>query len=585
MKDTLQRWLQAHCERSEDVAGGVVLARTAAGDLQGVAQWPALPAAAQLATGLTTVARESVRRGRSLVLVPAVVQKDAGHARVVALPLRVDELIVGAVALAVRSSDAAVADALLQGLEHVAPSLAQGLTSPDEAGGVPEALRKLQDLVASSEHLHTAALKLANSVAQEYSFDRVSVGYVDHGRMKVAAISRGSAVDERQDLVRAIGDAMEEAADQNSLVQYPGGLQPMPAIAQAHARLCARAGTAVCTAPLLCNGVVTGALSFERKGSTPMTAADVDVASSVAGMVGAVLELKRQADRAWWRRASDGLRGWWQRRGQRGRRIALTVGLLLAALLLFLPVTFHVGAPARVEGAVQRVLVAPMDGFLRQTRVRPGDSVKQGDVLVELADQELLLEKRKWESELARHQNNFSFAMGRSDRAQFAINYARAAEAKAQLELVESQLSRAQVVAPMDALVIQGDLTQVIGAPVKRGDTLLTLAPADQYRIIVEADERDIAHVRLGQRGRLALAAMPGEVLNFTVQRVTPVANVTRDGRNVFDVEAKLDAGSVVPRHGLQGVAKIEAGQRSLAWITTRRVVDWLRLSIWSWLP
>lgn len=585
MKDTLQRWLQAHCERSEDVAGGVVLARTPAGELQGVAQWPALPASAQLATGLATVARESVRRGRSLTLVPAVVQKDAGHARVVALPLRADELVVGAVALAVRSSDTAVANALLQGLELSAPSLAQALSAPDDAGGIPHALHKLQDLVASAEHLHAAALKLANYVAQEYSFDRVSVGYVDHGRMNVAAISRGSAVDERQDLVRAIGDAMQEAADQKTLVQHPAGLQPLPSIAQAHARLCARAGTVVCTAPLVCDGVVTGALSFERKGSTPMTAADVGVANSVAGMVAAVLELKRQADRAWWRRASDGLRGWWQRRGRRGRRIGLVAGLLLGALLLFLPVTFRVGAPARVEGAVQRVLVAPMDGFLRQTRVRPGDSVKQGDVLVELADQELLLEKRKWESELARHQNNFSFAMGRSDRAQFAINYARAAEAKAQLELVESQLSRAHVVAPMDALVIQGDLTQVIGAPVKRGDTLLTLAPADRYRIIVEADERDIAHVRLGQRGRLALAAMPGEVLNFTVQRVTPVANVTRDGRNAFDVEAKLDAGSVVPRHGLQGVAKIEVGQRSLVWIATRRVVGWLRLSIWGWLP
>lgn len=585
--DTVQRWLQAHCERSNDVAGGVILERTAAGDLRGAAHWPVSPATDALTTGLSTVAREAVRRGRSLTLVPAVVQTDAGHARVVALPLRVGEMIVGAAALAVRSSDAAVADALLQGLEHAAPSLAQALSAQDDAGagGDSNVLLKLHDMVAGAENLRAAALKLANHLAQEYGFDRVSVGYVQRGQMQVAAISRVAGVDERQDLVRGIVDAMQEAADQKSLVQYPGGLPQAPLIAQAHARLAARAGTALCTAPLLCNGQATGALSFERKGHMAMNPADVESAGAVAGMVATVLELKRQADRAWWRRAMDSLRQWWQQRGERGRRIALASALLIAAILLFLPVTFRVGAPARVEGAVQRVLAAPMDGFLRQTRVRPGDSVKQGDVLVELADQELLLEKRKWESELARHQNNFSFAMGRSDRAQFAINYARAAEAKAQLELVESQLSRAQVVAPMDALVIQGDLTQVIGAPVKRGDTLLTLAPADQYRIIVEVDERDIAHVRLGQRGRLALAAMPGDVLNFTVQRVTPVANVTRDGRNVFDVEAKLDAGSVVPRHGLQGVAKIEAGQRSLAWITTRRVVDWLRLSIWGWLP
>jgi aminoglycoside phosphotransferase len=91
--------------------------------------------------------------------------------------------------------------------------------------------------------------------------------------------------------------------------------------------------------------------------------------------------------------------------------------------------------------------------------------------------------------------------------------------------------------------------------------------------------------VRLGQRGRLALAALPGETLNVTIQRITPVATITRDGRNVFDVEARLDEGSTLPRHGLQGVAKIESERRSLAWIGMRRIVDWLRLSIWSWMP
>jgi biotin carboxyl carrier protein len=349
--------------------------------------------------------------------------------------------------------------------------------------------------------------------------------------------------------------------------------------------LSARTGTAFCTVPLSAGGTVTGALSFERKGNTPVSGSDLEQCEQVAALVAPALELKRQAERAWWLRITDTLRRGWRSRGQRARWIVVACALLAVGIVFLLPITFNVGAPARVEGAVQRVMTAPMDGFLRQTRVRPGDMVRKGDVLVELADQELLLEKRKWESELARHQNNFSSAMGRSDRAQFAVNYARAAEAKAQLDLVEQQLARAQVIAPMDAQVIQGDLTQIIGAPVKRGDTLLTLAPQDQFRIIVEVDERDIAFVHLGQRGRLALTALPGETLYITVQRMTPVATVTRDGRNVFDVEARLDAGGVLPRHGLQGVAKIASDRHTLAWICTRRITDWLRLSIWSWLP
>jgi hypothetical protein len=32
------------------------------------------------------------------------------------------------------------------------------------------------------------------------------------------------------------------------------------------------------------------------------------------------------------------------------------------------------------------------------------------------------------------------------------------------------------------------------------------------------------------------------------------------------------------------GVAKIEAGSRSLLWILTHRVYGWLRLTLWSWI-
>ena len=68
------------------------------------------------------------------------------------------------------------------------------------------------------------------------------------------------------------------------------------------------------------------------------------------------------------------------------------------------------------------------------------------------------------------------------------------------------------------------------------------------------------------------------------VERVTPVSNV-RDGRNVFDVEARLPDTRLALRPGLQGVAKIDAGEQSFAWIWSHRLVDWARLAWWSWGP
>jgi multidrug resistance efflux pump len=230
------------------------------------------------------------------------------------------------------------------------------------------------------------------------------------------------------------------------------------------------------------------------------------------------------------------------------------------------------------------VVAAPIDGFISKSSVRPGDSVKAGDVLVEMADQDLLLEQRKWEAALTQNENAVAAALARADRAQFVIAQGKASEAAAQLELVQQQLQRSKLVAPIDGVGIKGDLSQTLGAPVQKGDVLLTVAPAQQYRLVVEVDERDVSHIRLGQSGQLALASQPGEPLRVVVERVTPVS-VVRDGHNVFEVQARLDASSALLRPGLQGVTRIHVGEASWAWIWGHRAVNWLRLALWSWGP
>ena len=171
----------------------------------------------------------------------------------------------------------------------------------------------------------------------------------------------------------------------------------------------------------------------------------------------------------------------------------------------------------------------------------------------------------------------------KQDRAEVAILGAKLEQARAQLALVQARLQRTQVVAPFDGIVITGDLTQSLGAPVKKGEALMTLAPEHDFRVILEVDERDIADVQLGKAGSLALSALPGDTFPIEVKRITPVAT-TGQGRNFFEVEAQMKANPDQLRPGLLGVGKVDAGSRSLLWIWTHRVSDWLRLTAWSWL-
>jgi hypothetical protein len=115
---------------------------------------------------------------------------------------------------------------------------------------------------------------------------------------------------------------------------------------------------------------------------------------------------------------------------------------------------------------------------------------------------------------------------------------------------------------------------------------LLTLAPSREFRVMLELDERDVGQVQPGTAGAVTLSALPDRSFALVVDRVMPVAR-SEGGRNLFEAEARLDrggAGEDVLRPGLQGAARLDAGERPLAWVLGHRVLDWLRLQWWAWL-
>ena len=584
---SVQRWLQDHCESSGRVAGGlVVFSRMGHAPAQTVAEWPA---SGGMTAPLAAAAEAAVQRSRPVVVAPTLAVAESNHNRVISLPLRSGDRTLGAVALAVRADDGQAVDALFKDLERASLQIGASLAAPAVSGasGNDDAARvlQLQDTLLRHATLAEGALALVTELVPMLGCDRVALGGVGSDGVELLAVSNRAEFKAEQGLLRLIAAAMQEAADQGARVVYPAGPTEPARIVLAHAELHARSGQALASVALVAGRRAVGALLAEWRGAAP-GAAQLDLLDSLACVIGPLLALSQRAERSWHGRTLDALRAAGRRMTRRDDPLPklLALGLLAAlAAATLLPVAYRVGAPARIEGAVQRVVAAPLDGFLHKSHVRPGDTVRAGDLLVELADQDLLLEQRRWEAALNQHENGVAAALARADRAQFVVAQGKAVEARAQLELARQQLGRTRLLAPIDGVVIKGDLSQSLGAPVQRGDALLTLAPAERYRLIVEVDERDVGAVSAGQTGRLALASLPAETLAFEVERVTPVA-VVRDGRNAFEIEARLLGAAPLLRPGLQGVAKIDAGERSAAWIWGHRGVDWLRLALWSWV-
>lgn len=446
-------------------------------------------------------------------------------------------------------------------------------------------LLTLQASILSKSHFDEAAADFATHLANLLDFDRISVGFVVEGYAEVVAISHGAALEAKQEVNRIVSAAMDEAIDQAASISFPPTENSHPRITRAHSILAQKNGGSVCSVPIAGMGRVVGAVTMERSNTTSISPEEISACEQIINLVGPVLLLKRESERSWWARSRDFLRSIKSRLfGPEELRLKMIVwGTLFAlVMLLLVPMPYHVSAPARLEGVIQRALVAPVDSFLQQVSVRPGDDVKKDQVLAELTQQDLQLERTKWESELAQYESSYGAALAQSDRSTLMVNQAKVAEAQAQLELVEKQLERASIKAPFDGIVITGDLNQSLGAPVQRGQVLMIVAPKDRYRLIVEVDERDIADIKHGANGRMSFAAMPGETIHFKTERVTPVA-VTKEGRHFFEVEGKLETRNKTLRPGLEGFAKIDAESRPLIWGLGHRLLTWSRLMLWKW--
>ena len=585
-RDIVQGWLSLQTSMVAGVTRAVVfLGESEIDPAHPAAIWPEQ---ATVTCSMSAAAQQSLRHRHQVINSMAmVVGSDVGPAcDVVACPLIVDNRLIGTVCLEMTVRSEAKQRAAMQVLSWGMAWLEQLVQHMDNSttrrlGIVVETIAKA---IAHDQFL-ASATAVVNELARQLGCARVSVGFRGGGEMRIAAISNTARLEERANLVRATAAAMNEAADQDKRVLVPAA-DGDQVLALAHTQLKAQFGApAVCSIPLSHHGKVFGAMTFERSGDQLFDTQTVTLCETIAAIAGPILQTKRLAQLPWTARARKALRAQTSKLFGQGHLTVKVSATAMAGVLLFLAFVtgdYRVDADARLEGTIQRVVVVPFDGYLAEAPVRAGDIVEQGQLLSRLDDRDLKLELAKWSGERAQLIKAQREALAKHERAELSILQARLDQAEAELALVEEKLARTRLTAPLDGIVVTGDLSQSLGAPLERGEVLFEVAPLDSYRIMLEVDERDIAHVQPGQHGELALSGLPHEFLSFTVERILPISTA-EDGQNFFRVEAALEGGAESLRPGMAGVGKVDAGERRLIWIWTHGLVDWIHLALWKW--
>ena len=579
-----QAWLSLQCRQVPGLVAALLLIDDDDGGYAPAAIWPESAASA---TDLVPTARQALKDRRGVLQ-----RMEDGEAHA-AYPFDVAGKLWGVVAVNVgRQPDAALQDALRRltwGAGWIETLFYRRKAEQDgQRVGTTRAALEIVAATGTAAGLHSAATVLASELAVRLECRRVAIGIVRRGRVRVAALSHATAIGRQLRLAVSLANAMEEALDQSAAVAHPPVAGSEHRVAVAHRDHAHEAKlSAALSVVMVARGKPVGVITLERDQALPFDAATLTLCEAVADVAAPVLALQRDLDRPLNGRLVRALgTGGRTVLGRRHPGVKLGV-IALACLGAWLAVatgSFRLSGKATIEGQVQRALAAPFDGFIASAPHRAGDVVEAGDLIAALDTRDLELEALRDESQRDEARLKAQAAQGKHDMADAAVEGAHAAEAEAELAVVREKIARAHLRAPFRGMVVSGDLSQKLGSPAEKGKILFEVAPLADYRVVVKVDERDLSYVKPGQTARLVLNGIPGRPLDFTVDRVVPVAEA-EDGKNAFRVEGPLQVVDEQLRPGMEGIAKIENGDASLAWIWSRPILAWTRLQIWKWWP
>lgn len=275
------------------------------------------------------------------------------------------------------------------------------------------------------------------------------------------------------------------------------------------------------------------------------------------------------------------------------------------------PLVQRVVASGEVTSQSLAQVGSEITGVVKTRHVREGDSVKAGDLLVELRDDEL---QARWheaqaalqqligtqrpqaQAALREAQSNLAqairerqrrdqlferqlIAIEQREQARQAETSAQSNRDRAQLTAaaaadggIEEQLLQQRIAAARAALDKTQIRAQVDGVVQKRavepgdlvqpGRSLLTIARTDSREIIVPLDEKDLAPVAVGQAAQVIADAFPLEVLDANVSLIAPAID---PGRGTIDIHLDLQQPADFLRQGMTVSVDIRTGSRERA--------------------
>ena len=467
--------------------------------------------------------------------------------------------------------------------------------------------------ISTSDGFQNAANNVCNELASRTGATRVSIGWAKQRSdgevdLKLAGLSHTEQFDKKQELSVQLVKVMEECVDQHEIVQFDphdehATTQNVTREAAALSRL--EGGNRVVTLPMRRQGDIIGALTLEFPPSVKPTDHETTGLAVATEMLGPILADRHANDRYLITKAGLSTRDTWKMLvGPKYwlAKLCVTLGIVgLWALCggfvpfygaVVMPI-YKVKAPFHFVSVEKRTVSVPFDqAEVESVTAKPGDDVKQGDVLMKFLTRDL--EQKRIDASARSMSAQIEFdrlsaekdERGRDQTAAAMKAQADKTSADAEVALLDGQIAKATIRAPIAGKVMEGDLRDKVMSTMKLGDKLFEIAEVGKLRAEIGVNERDSQRISDGANGtkasvgELRTSSRPDLASSFVIDRIVPT-ETPKEGQNTFTVYATLTHPEPNWLPGQGGEASIEERPRTLIYQWTHRLVDWARLKVW----
>ena len=210
-------------------------------------------------------------------------------------------------------------------------------------------------------------------------------------------------------------------------------------------------------------------------------------------------------------------------------------------------IRFAVSAAGEITPSEQVSVRPEVNGKILTLAVDLGDQVKRDDLLFQLDDRDLQIEKQQRETQIARARLTLDQARRDFERAEELIKEkllseqefetARTAfelaknsiqQGEKELELMNDRLRKTRVTAPFDCTVLTRPIS--VGQAVSgsggfnAGTEVMTIANLNDLVINAHINQADVGRLKVGQEVNVTVEAVPGLKVVGKVERIAPQA-------------------------------------------------------------